>query len=278
MALKVSIFTTMKDPISRGDLFEEALQCFWEFADELVIVNGSEDDDYIFAEKNVKVVNYPWPEEFTWDFIGQQFQRGYEACSGDWVIHMDMDFLFHEKTFPQIRQALADHNEYPALSFYKWQFILPDRYNLKSRLVLAVNKAVFGDRIRFDSGGDLCQPSLDGQQIMADDVPPAEVPFYNYEHLIKTIAQTTDDVSRMDRAYNRYFDKDLYALDGFTAFEGWIQMMIGRFERPSKHIALADHPKYIQETIKNLRPVQFGYSGFGYLRLNDYVKEGFNNA
>lgn len=270
--MKLSIFTTVTNPNFRGDNHKDAVECYQDLADEVVIVNGGyEAIDFKSYPEKVKFVSNVWPEEFSWEFIGQQFQRGYEACTGDWVIHADLDFIFHEKDFASIRRAMGNFKDAPALSFYKWQFILPDRYNLKSRLVLAVNKKKFGDRIRFDSGGDLCQPSLDGLELTENIVPQSGVPFYNYEKLLKTKEQITDDVQRMARAWHRHFgDWKLGTTE--TAYDEWLYMVKGRFSKPSKSIALEEHPKYVQETIKNLRPEQWGYSGFGELEVNRYAQ------
>jgi len=270
--MKLSIFTTVTNPLDRGDAFNEAMACYPQLADEVVYVDGTLSENLISLK--TKVVGSKWPQEFSWEFIGQQFQRGYEACTGDWVIHADLDFIFHERDYRAIRMACENNPDAPALSFWKFQFILPDRYNLKSRLVVAVNKKKYGDRIRFDSGGDLCQPSLDGEYIKPSDVPEAGIPIYNYDFLTKTREQVTDDVGRMDRAYERHFGKWLYSKDGTeeSAYKGWLEMVIGRSNRPSKKLKLSDHPKVMQETIKNLTPEMWGYSGHGKLGVNSYVQ------
>lgn len=267
--MAISIFTTVTRPLKRGDTFKPALNCYADFADEVIVMDGG---GYYHNETDFKAIPHIWPKEFSWEFIGQQFQRGYTACTGDWVIHCDLDFLFHQKDFGKIRQALRDYPNAPAVSFYKYQFILPDRYNLKSRLLLAVNKKAYGNRITFSGGGDLCQPQLDGKDLDINEMPQAGVPFYNYEKLTKTKEQIIDDVERMDRAYQRYFGQQLYSSDTKTAFDGWYEMEAGRFNKPSKEIALSDHPKYVQETIKNLKPDMFGYSGFGLINRRVYDK------
>lgn len=269
----ISIFTTVTNAYRRGDNVRDAMLCYKELADEVIIVNGSGIDMRLINERNhqVRNINRKWQKEFTWEFIGEQFTTGYKACTGDWVIHADLDFIFHQKDFGKIRQALIDYPDSPAVSFYKWQFILPDRYNLKSRLLIAVNKKKFGDRITFSGGGDLCQPQLDGKDLDINEMPQAGVPFYNYEKLTKTYDQIKDDVERMDRAYKRHFGVNLYSTDSYDAMAGWLKMARGRFNKPSKHIPLSDHPKYVQETIKNLTPEQWGYSGFGLLGVNDYA-------
>lgn len=271
--MKLSIFTTITNPQQRGDNCIDSFACYQELADEVIVMNGNPTHNYeIEGSDKFKFVAKEWPQEFSWVFIGQQFTRGYEACTGDWVIHMDLDFIFHESDFGKIRQALRDYPNSPAVSFYKWQFVLPDRYNLKSRLMLAVNKKKFGDRITFTGGGDLCQPQLDGQDIDINEMPQAGVPFYNYEKLSKTHAQIKDDVERMDRAYETFFGSKLYSTDSYDAMAGWLRMARGRFNKPQRHIKLDEHPNFIRETIKNLKPDQWGYSGFGLLEESDYVK------
>ena len=257
--MKLSIFTTTTNPDLRGDDSEDALNCYKDLADEVVVIDGKDS----------------WPQEFSWKLIGNHFQKGYEACTGDVVIHADIDFIFHEKDFNAIRtaaQRMLDENE-PAVSFFKHQFVLPDRYNLKSRLVIMVNKRDFGDRIRFDSGGDLCQPSLDGINISPDSVPEAGIAFYNYEKLLKTKAQIKDDVGRMERAYNRHFGDTEYGSDGTDehAYKLWIKDQKGKFSKPQQIIPLSSHPKYVQETIQGLTPNQWGYDGHGHLERNIYV-------
>lgn len=268
--MKISIFTTTTNATLRGDNYHEAIDCYRELADEVIVIDGSKTyenklrSDRTF-EVTLKTIGYKWEKEFDWLFIGEQFQRGYEACTGDWVIHCDLDFLFHNADLAKVRQSLRDYPNSPAVSFCKWQFILPDRYNLKSRLLVAVNKKAFGDRIKFNGGGDLCQPTLDGRELNLNEMPQGIVPFYNYEKLTKTKAQIMDDVGRMDRAYERHFGKYLYS--GGTgkdedAYQGWLKMTYGRFNRDQRRIELRQHPVYIQETIKNLTPEQFGYNGF----------------
>lgn len=271
--MKLSIFTTISNPKARGDLINEAVECYLNLADETVIVDGGGDEE-IYPYDYVLHIKNNWPKEFVWDFIGQQFQRAYEQCTGDWVIHADLDYIFHERDYDAIREACNNNPDAPALSFWKYQFVMPDRYNLKSRLVIAVNKKKYGDRIKFNSSGDLCQPSLDGHYINPNDIPEARIPFYNYEKILKTKEQIADDQGRMERAYFRQFGKHQMKSDGTdeSAYKAWVQAQMGKWNKPQEQIKLTDHPKVMQETIKNLTPEQWGYSGHGNIGENNYVK------
>lgn len=247
-----------KDPDKRGDTWKECLNSMYGYADVVTHIVATERS---------------WPKEFEWPTIGKHFQQGYEQTDADWVIHHDADFIFHERDYRAIRMACENNPDAPALSFWKFQFVLPDRYNLKSRIVIAVNKKKFGDRIRFDSGGDLCQPSFDGHYIEPALVPEAQIPIYNYEKIIKTREQIADDQGRMERAYLRHFGDTQMGSDGTDedAYRVWIEAQRGKLDRKHKFIKITDHPKYMQDTIKNLTPDQFGYSGFGTLGVNEYV-------
>lgn len=272
----ISSFITITDPIERADPFLQCIESASGFSDEIVVVDGSKyprmrPGMHEVGDKWAIQVNSHWPREFKWDLIGNKFQEGYEAATQQWVFHLDADFIFHERDYVGIIQALKGFPNTPAISFYKWQFILPDRYNLKSRLILAVNKGVYGDRIRFNGGGDLCQPTLNGVDLDLDKMPQSGIPFYNYEHILKTKDQIVDDIERMDRAYHRHFGKWLYSNNGNNAYAGWYEMVAGRFQKPSKGIRLDEHPFVMQDTIRSLRPDQFGYSGFGLIEGRVYA-------
>lgn len=252
----VTAFIVATRPQQRGDTFDECYSAARELLDEVIVIDGEN----------------TWPKEFHWPLIGEHFQKGYDACPASWVMHLDADFILHEDDIGQIRAAAEEFHYSPALTMWKYQFFRPDKYNLKSRLVTLVNKKNFKKRIRFNSGGDLCQPSLDNEYLEPTRQPEVRAPFYNYECLKKTEDQVEEDIGRMDRAYKRHFNKPLYSAEG-EAFDGWKQMILGRYKRHLNTIELDEHPKHIQQTILSLKPEQFGYSGFGMLGVNSYAQD-----
>mgnify|MGYP000621916421 CR=1 FL=1 len=124
----LSIFTTMTNPETRNDPWREAISCYEFFANEVVVVG----DD--------------WPEEFTWDHIGKTFQEGYEKCTSDWVMRMDIDYFLHEKYVQRLRNALVRYKDYPAISLPQYQIFTPDRYQIKTKL--AIEKINYGEKIK----------------------------------------------------------------------------------------------------------------------------------
>lgn len=170
--MKLSIFTTISNPEERQDPYNEAIINYLDFADEIVVIDGDEDfgpKNSIFTDglptpPEFKFLNYKWNKEFDWKFIGEQFQRGYDACIGDWVIRADLDYFFHEDDLENIRLFLNSCKA-PFACMPKRQFILADRYRTKSVIPLAYNKGKYGNRIKLNGGGDLCQPTLDGKEL-----------------------------------------------------------------------------------------------------------------
>lgn len=264
--MSLSIFTTLTDPEKRGDAWKPALACYKELADEVVVCVGgpSYADSPVSSGGNLQAYYHGWPKEFEWKLIGQKFQQGYEHCTGDWVLRMDLDMIIHEKDYSTLYQALHKHDTNPGLRFWKYQFFTPDRYNIKSHLVLAVNKKMYGDRIRFDGGGDLCQPTLDGKYIEPRKAPEVKVPVWNYDCILKTREQIREDKGRFARAWFREFGEyKLGGPDEDSAYNKWWEMIKGRYKNHTGTIAPDHHPSVMQETIKNLRPDQFGHNGFG---------------
>lgn len=267
---KISAFLTIKDAHQRRDTYLECIRSALNFADEVVVIDGGSSDGSPerirrLGDRRIRVHYYPWPEEFEWAFIGEQFQRGYLECTGDWVVHLDADYIIHEEDAPRLRQAFEQHATAPALSFWKYQFIRADRYSLKSRLVVAANKGKFGRQISFTGGHDLCAPALNGTYLSPDDVPEARVPFYNYDWLRKTKQVATRDLGRFARAYQRSFGKyKLGGPDDASALREFTKMQYGRAEaRATKRLKLEEHPLAIQATLQGLEPVDFGYDGWG---------------
>lgn len=245
--MKISIITTATNPEQRMDPFAEAMACYHDLADE-VIVTGQD-----------------WPEEFEWDHIGKTFQEGYEQATGDWVIRMDLDYLFHHRDLMRIRKALENHANEPAMSFWKYQFLLVDRYQIKARPVIAMNKGMFD--IKLNGGGDLCQPTLNGELLHPDKVTETKVPIYNYDFSFKTAELIRGDFGRFSRAWEKTFkNRELGGPDNESAFDYFKEMMVGRFSgRGHEKIALDEHPVYIQDRIKAMTPDLFGHSMFGWV-------------
>ena len=317
---KISIFTTIGggnlSPSERQDLYLEALESYLDFADEVVLVIGDDENNREWIKNlpkddKLKFIYKYWASEFDWKRIGKQFQFGYENCTGNYVIRADGDYFFHQDDFEDIRTFLEGCDA-PAALMAKKQILRVDKFRVKSLVPIALNKGKYGDRIKLDKGGDLCQPSLDGKELDGDKLPiisrkepvvisgevderqlekrlPSNIRhyegdmlytmnrgihFWNYECILRTKDVQAKEFHRFAKAWQRTFGDDpLGAESEIKALERFLEMQLGRFRRGGwTDLELNEHPKYIQETIKNLKPEQFGYSLWGNVEKAKYFR------
>ena len=255
--MKISVATTYTNPEKRGDPWKEALSCYEDFADEIV-VTGSD-----------------WPHNFSWELIGETFNRGFEEASGDWVIRMDIDYFIHEKQINKLKKSLIKYSHYPAICFPQYQFFIPSRFQLKTRLCIALNKKEFPN-IKLNGGGDMCLATLNSTLIRPEDVPNVNIPIYQYDSMFRTKKLIALDRSRFASAWFKYFGEygDRGGSNPDIAYEYWYNNIMKKFSFHTNKINIDNHPKYIKEKLKNLSKDQFGYDGFG---LNVASKKNYKN-
>lgn len=244
--MTISIFTSFTNPEKRMDPYKEALACYSDFADEVIIVGQD------------------WPEEFTFSYIGKVFQQGFNESKSDWVLGMDIDNILHEKDIYRLRNILSKYDDQPCIAFPKFQIFTPDRFNIKTLFCIAFNKKKFPN-IKLNGGGDLCQPTLNDKLINPQDVPNAKIPIWNYDSVFKTKEVISHDRARFARAWEREFNSfgDRGGKTDQLAFEAWFKMIEERYKKHYLKLKIEDHPKYIKNALLNLNENQFGYDAFG---------------
>lgn len=244
--MKISTFTTYTKPEIRGDPWREALNCYNSYSDEVVVVGED------------------WPDEFKFSLIGKYFQKGFDLCNGDWVLRMDIDYFIHEKNNAKLRKVLNKYSDYPAVAFPQYQFFTPERYQIKTRLCVALNKNKFPN-IKLNGGGDLCLPTLNNVILDYTNVPSVNIPIYQYDSLFRTKKIIAEDRARFARAWNREFGNygNRGGPDSDAAFEAWFEMIKIKYYSHTHRIDINKHPKYLKDRISLLSEKQFGYSAFG---------------
>jgi len=245
--MKVTVFTHMTNPELRNDPWREAMECFNDIGEEVVVVGEN------------------WPTEFKWDYIGKVFQEGFDKCTGDWAFWMDIDTMFHENSFEVIKEELTTYKDYPAIAFPKYQIFTPDRYHMKTHLVVALNKKLFPN-IKMNGGGDKLQPTINDKLIEISEIPKSTQPVWNYDSVFRTKEIIKEDRARFARAWNRFF-KDLGDRGGEVpdeAYDAWLKMVLERYQYHVLKLKINDHPKFIKDSLIKLNEDNFGYSMFGY--------------
>ena len=255
--MKISIFTSMTNPEARRDPWNEALECYEDLGDEVIIVGKD------------------WPEKFVWDHIGKTFQEGFDKSSGDWAIRMDLDYFFRKKDIVKIKSFLSKNMDYPVVAFPQYQIFTPDRYQLKTRLCIAINKKKFPN-IKLNGGGDLCQPTLNGEQLVHKNAPYLNVPIFQYDSIFRTKEIISKDRARFANAWFDYFGNwgDRGGPTPEEAYNAWFGMIKERYKFHVLKLKISDHPIYIRERLLNLSQDQFGFDAFG---LKNTINRSFKN-
>lgn len=291
MGLKVSCFTTITNPILRQDPFMEAIKSYLAVFDEVVVVDGGSTDGSLemlqaLDDKRLVILSEPWEEDWSFDRFTQNKNEGLYACTGDWAVLMDIDFLIKKEDGDNLRQALEQFPEAHVVNLLKWQFLLVDRYNIKSRLPYCLNKRFPQVRLgeAIDARTDLVQPIwMEGEKevatgkipygklIQKEYMPDPSIPIFNYECCFKDEETVKREFFKNARAWKHYYQTNEWGGQSEeAAWQFWKDMQGGRIKRPSRVITIDEHPEPIQETIKLLTSDKFGYSGFNMAQVASY--------
>ena len=76
-------------------------------------------------------------------------------------MRMDLDYFVHENDIPRIKSYLLKYSDHPAIVLPQYQFFTLDRYQVKTKLCLLLNKKDF--RIKLDGGTDRMLATLNGE-------------------------------------------------------------------------------------------------------------------
>ena len=296
MTPKISIFVTLGNIGNTPDEWQyawrEAIQSYYDFADEVVIVSGMEKDVKLmdwtknglerFKNKKVKVIHLPWEYDFSWETIAQHFNAGLEACTGDWIMKMDIDYIIHERDMKQLRAKMEEgyKKNYPLMSFMKFTVLNKDRAYEKVHIPFIIRKTE-RDNIKFGiptddpksawgypifvKGFDKKRGLPTGRSIADNYIMSTSVRIYNYDNTFRDKETTGEHFLRFSKAGERAGFKRNWGNTREEALNMFCSMMWSRITKTQKcykPLRLEDHPKYIRDRIKSLTPDLFGHSSW----------------
>jgi hypothetical protein len=286
--MKISILTTIANPEERQDKWIEALTCYLNFADEVIVVNGGNPFTFrevsklpnkeVDNECDLKFVNLEWPQEWNWVELPRHLNAGRKECTGDWIIKTDIDQFFHEKDFKAVREKLAEcPQECQVATFQKMSMTYGKKYYQKGGQPIAFrNNPEIAIGQNLDKETDLCFPIkqtgyhiIDTKEVFYEmpqgkDLPTFKtgISYWNYDSSFKTADLVKKEFWRFSRAYYKYFKKWKFGNTEEKSFQLFKDMMKSRHERAPYTYSLKDHPKYIRKAIEELKPEQFAYNGW----------------
>lgn len=284
--MKISIHTMINWPMKDANLypFKEALKSFIELADEVIVVNGGEDvlpHEFIGESGGrMREVMLPWPEKWHWSELPLHLNAGFDACSGDWVIKCDSDYLFHEADIPTLKQALEEYQDWMAASIVKKVVLNRNHFMRKCEMPFCINKKLSGETIKYgiaeNMHTDWCYPIYQikgkteqgapiGLSLPEAIVRRTGVDVWDYDYFFRTKELSKSEFWRFSQAYATVFDWSWGATED-EAFRVFCNQANGRLQKRILPLAIESHPKFIREKVAAMTPDMFGYSNWNNLK------------
>ena len=302
--IKISGFVLTTNAITNQFPFTESIRSFLEICDEIVVVDGGSTDGTIEAIKKIKVYDgkvirivsdedTKWEDVWSYSRMGHNFNRALQECTGDWVVKFDADYILKEDCSLRFRKELltASNNNDLSAAFTRANFILADRYFVKSKKTLAVNitgckkagmDVCYGvDLARWKWGFDFVDKKFEENGLNCgimvrkkDSCIITSTAVFNYEHMFMDIDTAKNARFRHHRAVTiqknmKYVLNDVYpeikvrdvTMD--SAWKKYVHQITGNMNKFCVKLAVEQHPVIIQEKIKNLTKDKQGYDCWG---------------
>lgn len=276
--MKISVILLTANPTEKQYAWKESFQSYLDFADEVIVINGGEEDLQFTDNKKLIIINKPDPPVWTWAEHAKNLNLALEKATGDWIIKVDIDWIFHQKTMAELRQKLSTYQAH-VVTMQKMTFYPKMRYVQKGEIPNIIN-AKYKKTIKFGRDkqqySDLTYPiattgaldkdgvalgNLVGQKYWAK----SGVEFWNFDYTFATIELMRKKWLRMSASHKEYFGETTWGETEEKAEELFLRNMRGKFRRGLDIVDITMLPKYIHERIQNLQPEQFGHSGWDLL-------------
>jgi glycosyltransferase involved in cell wall biosynthesis len=255
----VSGFSYIRNGFKYQYPFLESIQSILPICDEFVIAVGDSNDGTREAiealdSPKIKIIDTVWDEQMRegGKIFAQQANVALNACTGDWLFHIQADEIIHEKDLPVIQRAIQQADSDPRvegllfdfLNFYgSYNYLNGTRYQHKKEIRIVRNGLdVFSYR---DSQGFRKYPNqlareqnYKGDKLWVQDIG---VPVYHYSYVrppkamnekSKYFAQFWLKDTDLDKIYGERQETNYYVIEKVDPFTG-------------------THPAIMSEWIKN---------------------------
>lgn len=116
--MKITGFMPIKNGISGGYPFLEAIISVLPVVDEFLIADGESDDGTWQALtrlanvfRKVKLYKVPWKKSEAWLWLDETIEYLISLATGDWVFEVQGDEVWHEKDVKNLRSVIEDANQ-----------------------------------------------------------------------------------------------------------------------------------------------------------------------
>ena len=299
--MRLSAFVLTTNSIKNQFPFIESIRSWLTILDELIVVDGGSTDGTIEAieairDNRIKIINNEktkWPEDWDYSKMGENFNIGLENCTGDVVLKFDADYVLHEDG--KMREAIQQgfDQEKMTFSFVRRNFILSDRFFVKSKKTLGINmtkvKEITKDlKYGFDLkkwgwGYEFIIPKKKehgiwfGDMIRAKQIDwlcPSAV--FNYDYMFADKETTKKARFRHYRAHYRQqsymFDVGDNYNDPKTSWEAYKGQLGKNMKLLQEQLDITDHPVLVQKKIKKMTEDNQGHNCWGWYDTSRYFQ------
>lgn len=306
-AIKVSAFCLTTNATKFGYPFIESIKSWANAVDELVVVDGGSTDGTIemieaIGDSKIRIIcnsKTKWEDNWSYSRMGKNFNIGFNACKGHSVVKFDVDYVLHESAYEDdeyygLRGSCARAIRYGKyiLTFQRKNFMVIDRYFLKPPKSLAViNVNLLSTKYHADYGHDIQKWGIGFEPIYTTEEKngikhgvlmkseahsiSSSLQVFNYSFCFSTKEQIDWIRNRHIRAeYNQAGKK--FEIVKNRGFDKYKKNCWGRLRKNQIFVPFEEHPKIMQNKIKNLNPNQQGYNFFGEFIIAKYYGQGTN--
>ncbi len=270
--MKLSAFTCITNP-SGLNPWKASVQSVFEWSDEVVIVDGSTKENHEINKKefpNAVWIHYPWKEHWDWEEWVFHFNRGLEACTGDWAIRFDTDYVFQgweyaHNVFANIQNKVATISKISAVTSTKF-------YN-KGKMPLAINRQYknicFGKAEQYT---DLLVPiEMEGINVipygkLVRDHGNTGLALLNYDHIFKTKEQIKKSFLTYSKAHKKFYGSTVWGNTSKESLTAFTEMMRKRISQISMTIEHSEQPKVMHEYLEQIAAEHYGYNAWGMIK------------
>lgn len=118
--MKISGLSFIRNGVALGYPFTEAIRSILPLVDEMIVVVGRSEDGSreaveAIGDPRIRIIDSEWHPRITpkASVLAQQTNLGLMHCTGDWVVYVQGNELFHERDLPRMRELMAEHLDNP---------------------------------------------------------------------------------------------------------------------------------------------------------------------
>lgn len=114
--MKISGLSFIRNGVSLDYPFVEAIRSILPLVDEMIVVVGRSEDGSREAVKaigdsRIRIVDSVWPDQIRprSSVLAHQTNLGLLHCTGDWVVYVQGNEVFHQRDLPRMRELMVEH-------------------------------------------------------------------------------------------------------------------------------------------------------------------------